>query len=98
MSNTEFLEVLAYLTAGSGKDLAAQSKLVYFDCLADLDFEVFKLAAKRVLMEHKFATFPTIAELREAATLLRRGRRGVSDMMRRVRLYRSVEAFLEATA
>ena len=31
------------------------------------------LAAKRVLLEHKWATFPTIAELREAAALTVRG-------------------------
>lgn len=73
MTNTEFIEVMGYLTAGSGKDIPAAAKLVYFDCLQDLGFEAFKLGAKWVLMHHRFATFPTIAELREASTSASRG-------------------------
>lgn len=67
MTRTEFVKCVAYLTAGSGKALPTESLEVYFDCLNDLDFGVMVLASKRVLMEHKYATFPTIAELREAA-------------------------------
>lgn len=67
MSRVEFLKVMAALTAGTGKDITADAKEVYFDCLGDLTVDVFGVAAKRVLMEHRWATFPSIAELREAA-------------------------------
>lgn len=73
MTRLEFLKVMAALTAGSGRDLAADAKEVYFDCLGDLTVDVFALAAKRVLMEHKWATFPSIAELRQAAAETVRG-------------------------
>lgn len=73
MTRLEFLKVMAALTAGSGKDLSADAKEVYFDCLEDLSLDVFALAAKRVLMEHKWATFPSIAELRQAAAETVRG-------------------------
>src|SRR5262249_4373334 len=33
----------------------------------DLPLDVLKLAAKRVVLEHRWATFPTVAELRAAA-------------------------------
>lgn len=73
MTNTEFARIIAYLTQGCGKSLTPEQQVVYFDCLGDLSAETFQLAAKRVLMEHKWATFPSIAELREAAALTVRG-------------------------
>ena len=73
MTRDEFIKVLAYLSAGSSKSLAPAGVEVYFDCLADLPFDVLAIAAKRVILEHKFATFPTVAELREAAALTTRG-------------------------
>lgn len=73
MTRDEFLQVVAYITAGSGKSLASDSIAVYYDCLGDLPFEVLKLAAKRVVLEHRWATFPTVAELREAATKTAKG-------------------------
>lgn len=73
MTRTEFVKCVAYLTAGSGKALAAESLEVYFDCLKDLTADIMATACKRVLMEHKFATFPSIAELREAAAETSRG-------------------------
>lgn len=73
MTDIQFAEVIGKISAGCGKSLSAESQLVYFDCLGDLDYEVFKLAAKRVLLSHPWATFPSIAELREAAALTARG-------------------------
>ncbi len=73
MTRPEFVQCVAYLTAGSGKALAPEAMEVYFDCLSDLTPDVMALASKRVLMEHKFATFPSIAELREAAAETQRG-------------------------
>ena len=67
MNREEFARIAGVLTLGTGKPLTPDAAEVYFDCLGDLSFEVMKIAAKRVLMEHKWATFPSIAELREAA-------------------------------
>ena len=36
MTNTEFAEVIAYITAGCGKPLSVDSQVVYFDLLGDL--------------------------------------------------------------
>lgn len=74
MTRNEFGAVMAYLQvglSGSGKCLdekTFEAMLdVYFDLLGDLPAPVFQLAAKRVLLEHRWATFPTVAELRQAA-------------------------------
>lgn len=74
MTRIDFAKGVAYLTAGCGHSLTREQTEVYFDCLGDLDSEVFALAAKRVLLTHKYATFPSIAELREAAAETERGR------------------------
>lgn len=73
MTKTEFAKVVAYITAGSGKALSPEAMEVYFDCLGDLTFEVASVAAKRVLLAHPWATFPSIAELREASIDTKRG-------------------------
>lgn len=73
MTNTEFAEIIAYITAGCGKPLTAESQVVYFDLLGDLPAETLRLAARRVLLEHKWATFPSVAELRQAAVDSTRG-------------------------
>lgn len=67
MTREEFVATCAYITAGCGKSLSSESLVVYFDLLGDLDVNTFRLAAKRVLLEHRWATFPSVAELREAA-------------------------------
>lgn len=67
MTRTEWAKAAAYLTAGTGKSLTAEQLEVYYDCLGDLSYNVLQVAAKRVLMEHKWATFPSVAELRQAA-------------------------------
>lgn len=67
MSNTEFAEIVAYITAGCGKPLSVDAQVVYFDLLGDLPADVLRLGAKKVLLEHHWATFPTVAELRQAA-------------------------------
>lgn len=73
MTNAEFTEVVAYVECACGKLLPVQSKLVYFDMLNDLPADLFRLAAKRVLAEHRWATFPTVAEFRAAAAETARG-------------------------
>jgi hypothetical protein len=73
MTNTEFAELIGYISAGCGKSLSRESQVVYFDLLGDLPFNIGQLAAKRVLAEHKWSTFPSIAELRQAAVESLRG-------------------------
>jgi hypothetical protein len=64
---------MCYLASGIGRPISEDSVEVYFDLLGDLDYKVFQTAARRSLLEHKWATFPSIAELREAATATMRG-------------------------
>lgn len=78
MSHDEFLKIAAYITAGTGKAIAPESMMVYFDLLGDLPFEVLLTGAKRVILEHPWPSFPSIAELREAASEAARGK--VSDL------------------
>lgn len=73
MTKIEFCKVVAYITAATEKKLSADALDVYFDCLGDLDYEIFSISAKRVLMAHVWATFPSIAELRQAAADTKRG-------------------------
>lgn len=73
MTNLEFAEIIGYIGAACGKSLPVESQIVYFDLLGDLTADVFRLAAKRVALEHKWANFPTVAELREAAALTAQG-------------------------
>ncbi len=73
MTRGEWLQIAAYLTAGCGKTLKTDAMEVYFDLLHDLPFEAMKTAAQRVLAEHPWATFPSIAELRAAGTATVRG-------------------------
>jgi hypothetical protein len=68
MTRLEFAECMAYLAAGSGKALSAESAEVYFDLLGDLPIDLLRLACKKVLIEHRYATFPTVAAIRDAAS------------------------------
>lgn len=73
MTKAEFLPVMAYIAAAIGKPFAREASEVYFDLLGDLPLDVLKVTAKRVVVEHKWASFPTVAELREAAAETMRG-------------------------
>ena len=73
MTRKEFTAVMAYITAGIQKPLPAESAEVYFDLLGDLRADVFQVAAQRVMTEHVWATFPSVAELRQAAAETMRG-------------------------
>ena len=67
MTREEFGHSMAYLTAAIGKALAYESLEVYYDLLGDLEPAVLLTSIKRVVLEHRWASFPTVAELREAA-------------------------------
>jgi hypothetical protein len=68
----EFGKVLGYIALGIGKpiaeteDAAAGRMEVYYDALGDIPLDVLRAAAKLVIMEHKWATYPSAAEIREA--------------------------------
>jgi hypothetical protein len=68
MTTEEFAKVMTYIGIAIGKPLSPEAHVVYFDLLGDLPAEALQTAAKRVLLEHKWNTFPSIAELREAST------------------------------
>lgn len=69
MTRKEFARIVAYIATATDKELPEKRLEVYFDLLGDLDFEVMMTAAKRVVLEHPWATFPSVAELRSAAAL-----------------------------
>lgn len=73
MTKAECLQILAYIEAGIQKPLSKESATVYCDMLSDLPKEALQVAAKRVLTEHRWATYPSIAELRQAASETIRG-------------------------
>lgn len=68
MTRTEFLVVMNYIGVAVRKPLNRDELEVYFDLLQDLPADALQVAAKRVLLEHKYPTFPSVAELRSAAT------------------------------
>lgn len=73
MSPLDFASIMAWLATATGRamgETAAERDArmeVYFECLSDLPTEVLTIAAKRVAVAHPWATFPSIAELRQAA-------------------------------
>lgn len=67
MTRSEFAQVMGYIGTACGKPLSADGHEVYFDLLGDLAFDVLQTAARRVLLEHRWASFPSVAELRAAA-------------------------------
>jgi hypothetical protein len=73
MQLTEFAEIMAFLEATSGKSPPKGAVKAYYECLKDLPLDVLQTAAKRVVMEHVWATFPSVAELRQAASETARG-------------------------
>src|SRR5687767_8170266 len=73
MTREEFAQVTAYIALACGKDLSPEAHEVYFDLLGDLPAEVAQTAARRVMLEHRWPTFPSIAEIRAAAIDTARG-------------------------
>lgn len=72
MTRREFVEIAAYIGSVT-KPLNDQSLEVYFDLLGDLDAAVLRQAARVVLISHRYPSFPSVAELREAAMMVRNG-------------------------
>jgi hypothetical protein len=66
MRRAEWTSIYGLLCVGCGKTLLPEAIEVYFDLLEDLPYPAMVQAAKAVLIEHPWATFPSIAELRAA--------------------------------
>jgi hypothetical protein len=64
----DFLKVMAVLQAGTQKMASPQTIKVYHRCLSDLPFDVLLRAAELSLLQHEYATIPSIALLRKLAT------------------------------
>jgi hypothetical protein len=64
---------MTWLSVAIGKPIAASELEMgprleaYLELLGDLPFDVFRIATRRVAVAHPWATFPSIAELRQAA-------------------------------
>lgn len=74
MTRVEFAKVMSYLAVATGKPIASDEKAaterleVYFDLLGSIPKAVLEDAAKQVVKAHAWATFPSVAELYQAAS------------------------------
>lgn len=73
MTRPDFKRCMDYVSHAIQKWPGDETLEVYFDLLGDLGYDVLRAACKRVVLEHKWATFPTVAELREAAVEVQAG-------------------------
>lgn len=73
MTRPEFAACMAYVAHAIGKPLAPDAAEVYWDLLNDLNTVVLCIAAKRVVLEHTWASFPLPAQFRAAAAETVRG-------------------------
>lgn len=78
MERMEFAKVLAYLSAGTGKEITLPQAEVYYDLLHDLPGEAVWFGAKRALIESQYPTLPPIGKLREFALAFVQGEDGLS--------------------
>lgn len=77
MTRLEFGMAMNYLAEAVDVQLPAQRCEVYFDLLGDLDFEVIQMAVKKAVLSHPWRTFPSVAELRQAAVDILTGHLGI---------------------
>lgn len=68
-----FVKIMAYIAAGIQKPITDVGLEVYYDLLGDLSADVLNIAAKRAVLEHRYATFPPVAVLRDLAIDTRNG-------------------------
>lgn len=73
MTREEFLKAMHYVSIAVRKSLNSDELEVYFDLLGDLEYGDLCIGAKRVLLEHRYPTFPSVAELRAATIATSRG-------------------------
>lgn len=85
MDRAEFSRAMAVLTAGLNIRMPEQQAEVYYAMLGDLSVQRLEIAVKRVLLEHRISTLPTVAEIRALA--VESGEQGIdpADGLRIVR-------------
>lgn len=66
----EFKAIMAYLAAAVGKAPDKYTVQVYWDLLRDIPADTLAKAAKAAAAEHRYATFPPVALLRELSAKL----------------------------
>lgn len=73
MKMKDFAACMAYLSAAVQKPCSKETVEVYFDLLQDLPLGVLQTACKQVALLHQWATFPSVAEVRQAALEVQQG-------------------------
>jgi hypothetical protein len=68
MNRKDFAACLAYVETACKTPLSDKEAEVYWDLLRDLPLDVLRIACKRVVLEHPYKSFPSIAQLRQAAS------------------------------
>lgn len=68
MTRKQFAEIMAYIAAGVEKGPSPETAAVYYAALGDLPLDVFRAAAKVVILNHGFKSFPLAYQLRQAAS------------------------------
>jgi hypothetical protein len=73
VTRNDFSATMAFLEAACNVQPSKETLTAYFEVLGDLDADVFRLAAKRVVLAHPWHTFPSVAELSQAYVDAKRG-------------------------
>ncbi len=73
MTRMEFTAGVAFVERAVGVAMGRDRVDAFFELLGDLECEIFLIACRRVVLEHRWNTFPSIAEIRQAASETRRG-------------------------
>jgi len=73
MTRLEFMDAMLFVSNAIGKDLEKARMDAFWEMLKDLDYAVFRAGCQRVILEHPWPSFPSIAELRQAAADVARG-------------------------
>jgi hypothetical protein len=67
LTNEEFAPMLAYLAAAVQKPISLGTAKVYLDLLGDLPAKILEQAIRAAVIEHRYATIPPVAVIREIA-------------------------------
>lgn len=68
MNKGEFAGCMAYLAATLNQSISEERSKQFYNLLGDLPLDVLRIACKRVVLEHPWPTFPSVAEIRQAAS------------------------------
>jgi hypothetical protein len=68
MTKAQFLPIMAMIESAGKEALTDEGTETYWSLLGDLPIDVMRMAAKLVLLRHPWPSFPSIQELRTAAS------------------------------